>query len=148
MSKHAIDFRAWITGGSETRGLDGWWIVTEGRLSGVSLPDDVLAELTLWVESGTFVLGSDTGTIAVNRDVHPATMDVVATRGPNRGRFVPAIFEHARGMLRICYDLSGRQRPRAFDAPLGSRRFLATYRRVAPVRYQGSGIRFQKVSGS
>jgi uncharacterized protein (TIGR03067 family) len=138
MSKHAIDFRAWIAGGSDTSGLNGWWIVTEARLSGVALPDDVLAGLALWVERGTFVLGPDEGTIAVNRDVHPATMDVVATRGPNRGRFVPAIFEHAGGMLRICYDLSGRQRPPAFDAPLNSRRFLATYRRAA---LAGRGVR-------
>src|SRR5919106_5783973 len=132
MAKHAIDFRAWVTGGSDTSGLNGSWVPTEAWLSGVLLPRDVLAALTLRVESGRFALGEDEGTIAVNRMVSPAAMDVVATRGPNRGRFVPAIFEHAGGMLRICYDLSGRERPREFKAPLGTRRFLATYRRAAP----------------
>jgi uncharacterized protein (TIGR03067 family) len=92
----------------------------------------VLAELTLRVQCGRFVLGCDEGTIAIDRQVHPAAMDVVATHGPNRGRYVPAIFEHAGGMLRICYDLSGRQRPGEFKAPLGTRRFLATYRRAGP----------------
>jgi uncharacterized protein (TIGR03067 family) len=132
MAKHVLDLRAWITGGGDTSGLNGWWVVTEAKLAGVSLPPDALAELHLRVQSGTFTLGHDEGTIAVNRDVHPAAMDVVATSGPNRGRFVPAIFEHAGGLLRICYDLSGRQRPREFDAPTGTRRFLATYRRAAP----------------
>ena len=132
MSNHVADLRAWINGGSDTSGLNGLWIVTDAQLAGVALPVDVLAELTLRVDSGTFVLGCDEGTIAINRAVSPATMDVVATGGPNRGRFVPAIFEHAGGMLRICYDLSGRQRPQEFKAPLGSRRFLATYRRATP----------------
>ena len=129
MSKHLVDLPAWVHGGTETNGLNGWWVVTEAQLDGVPLPADALADLSLHVHSGRFMLGNDEGTIAINRQVHPFAMDVVATRGPNRGRFVPAIFEHAGGMLRVCYDLSGRERPREFNAPLGTRRFLATYRR-------------------
>jgi uncharacterized protein (TIGR03067 family) len=132
MPKQLLDLTAWVSGGTDTQGLNGWWVVTDAQLDGVSLPAEALSELSLRVDHGTFMLGSDQGTIAINRTVHPFAMDVVATRGPNRGRFVPAIFEHAGGMLRICYDLSGRERPREFKAPLGTRRFLATYRRAAP----------------
>jgi uncharacterized protein (TIGR03067 family) len=130
MSTHLTDSRTPFER-SDTSGLNGWWIVIDGQLGGVSLPPDVLAELSLRVDGGMFLLGNDEGMIAVNRHVRPAAMDVVATRGPNRGRFVPAIFEQAGGMLRICYDLSGRQRPPAFSAPLGTRYFLATYRRAS-----------------
>jgi uncharacterized protein (TIGR03067 family) len=112
--------------------LNGWWVVTEAHLGGIRLPADAFAGLTLYVRNGGFVLGSDEGTITLNRDVSPAAMDVVATRGPNKGRFVPAIFEHAGDMLRICYDLSGAERPPDFRAPVGTRRFLATYRRAVP----------------
>ena len=32
--------------------------------------------------------------------------------------------------MRICCDLSGKRRPQEFESPAGTRRFLATYRRV------------------
>ena len=110
--------------------LNGRWLATAAQLGGVRLPDHVLPDLTLHLHAGTFVFGEDTGLIAIDRTRHPAALDLVATGGPNFGRFVPAVFEQAGGMLRICYDLSGRARPDDFRAPLGSRRFLVTYRRA------------------
>jgi hypothetical protein len=104
--------------------------------------------LTLLLQSGTFVFGSDSGIIAVDADHRPPALDVVATAGPNYGRFVPAIFEQAAGMLRICYDLSGRERPREFRAPPGTRRFLVTYRRspltAALDRYAATDVNFAR----
>jgi uncharacterized protein (TIGR03067 family) len=117
----------------ECSGLNGNWIAIGAQLDGVRLPDAVLAELTLHVQSGTFVFGADEGLLTIDRSAHPAAMNVIATSGPNRGRFLPAIFEHAGGMLRICYALSGEERPNDFKAPTGSRRFLVTYRRTSAV---------------
>jgi hypothetical protein len=45
--------------------LNGRW---DAQLGGLRLPDDVLAELTLLLQSGTFVFGSDSGVIAVDAD--------------------------------------------------------------------------------
>jgi uncharacterized protein (TIGR03067 family) len=116
-------------------GLNGRWVAVAAELDGLSLPPDVLAELTLDLQSGTFIFGCDQGIVAIDRKARPYSIDVVATRGPNRGRFVPAIFAQAGGMLRICYDLSGTVRPRHFNAPFGSRRFVVTYRRAIASSY-------------
>jgi uncharacterized protein (TIGR03067 family) len=117
-------------GCADAAALNGRWIATDAELGGVRLPGEVLSELTLHLKAGRFVFGNDSGIIAVDLDHRPHALDVVATAGPNYGRFVPAIFEQAGGMLRVCYDLSGRERPREFRAPLGTRRFLVTYRRA------------------
>lgn len=114
--------------------LNGRWILVEGWLGGVRLPPDALARLTLRIEHGAVAFGGEEGFVSVHRGLGPAALDILTTRGPNRGRLVPAIFERAGGMLRICYDLSGANRPRYFKAPPGTRRFLATYRRAAPER--------------
>ena len=114
--------------------LNGRWAAVGAQLDGIGLPTDLLPDLTLHLHAGTFVFGSDEGLIAINRDAHPPALDVIATSGPNRGRVVPAIFEQAGGMLRVCYALVGRQRPTDFKAPHGSRRFLVTYRRTVPRR--------------
>jgi uncharacterized protein (TIGR03067 family) len=124
--------------------LNGWWVPASARLGGMSLPDDALPELGILLHHGTFVFGSDAGRFALDAAAHPTAIDFLATRGPNRGRLVPGIVEHAGGMLRVCLDLSGAERPRLFDAPPGTRQVLVTYRRAAPVR---CGIDTEAVRG-
>ena len=111
--------------------IDGWWIATAGELGGGPLPFEALTDLPLRVENGMFRFGSDEGRIVVNGPAAPATMDLVLTHGPNRGRVVPAILELSANAMRICCDLSGTRRPTEFKAPAGTRHFLATYHRAA-----------------
>ena len=103
--------------------------MTRGQLGGVRLPHEALDDLTLLLHDGMFELGVDGGTVAIDWHASPWTMDVHVVLGPNRGRFIPAIFECRGATLRICFDLSGSQRPGTFAAPAGTRRFLATYQR-------------------
>jgi len=110
--------------------LDGWWVATAGKLGGVRLPKEALVDLTLRLRNGTFRFGTDEGRTVINRHVQPQTLDIIPTRGPHRGRVVPAIIEITDSSLRICCDLSGTCRPHDFKAPAGTRRFLAKYRRV------------------
>jgi len=98
-----------------------------GELDGVSLPDEALTDLPLLLANGRFRLGSDERRAVINRHVQPRSLDLIPTRGPHRGRIVPAV---KGSSLRICCDLSGASRPGEFIAPAGTRRFLATYRRV------------------
>jgi uncharacterized protein (TIGR03067 family) len=125
---HATSFRA---GNSLVSLLDGRWLVTAGQLGGVRLPDNAFDDLTLTLRNGRFELGQDWGRVGLDCCVTPAALDVLIIDGPNRGRFVPAIVERAGGMLRVCYDLGGTQRPATFRAPAGTRFFLATYRRAS-----------------
>ena len=110
--------------------IDGWWIATDGELGGIPLPNEALTELPLRLQNGAFRLGTDEGRIVLNGHVRPTSLDLVLTRGPNRGRVVPAIYDLNEGGLRLCCDLSGACRPDAFTAPPGTRRFLICYRRT------------------
>lgn len=109
--------------------LDGWWVATDGELGGLPLPAEALSDLPLRLENGTFRLGADTGRTVFNGYARPASLDLILTRGPNRGRIVPAIYDLGAAGLRLCCDLSGACRPDTFSAPAGTRRFLVSYRR-------------------
>jgi uncharacterized protein (TIGR03067 family) len=111
--------------------IDGWWVATAGKLGGVRLPKEALIDLPLRLQNGTFRFGTDEGRTVINRHVQPHALDIIPTRGPHRGRVVPAIIDVTGSALRICCDLSGTSRPDEFTAPRGTRRFLARYRRVA-----------------
>ena len=109
--------------------LDGWWVATNGQLGGFPLPAEALTDLPLRLQNGTFCLGADTGRTVFNGHVRPASLDLILTHGPNRGRIVPAIYDLSAAGLRLCCDLSGACRPDTFTAPAGTRRFLVSYRR-------------------
>jgi len=120
---------------ADVRVLDGWWMAQEACLGGVRLVPEVLPDLTLLLFNGAYFFGEDQGTVDINHHATPATMDVLILRGPNRWRFIPAVFEHTGRVLRICYDLGGGERPPDLTAPAGTRRLSVTYHR-APVHKQ------------
>jgi uncharacterized protein (TIGR03067 family) len=111
------------------RSLDGWWIAHAAMLCGVRLPPDALPGLALLLVNQTLYFGSDIGTIDVDRDLTPATIDILITRGPNRWRFIPGILQQHDKRLRLCLDLSGANRPATFRSLPGSRVLLVTYER-------------------
>lgn len=110
--------------------IDGWWIAIDGELGGIALPKEALTELPLRLQNGAFRLGTDEGRIVLNGHVRPSSLDLILTRGPNRGRIVPSIYDLNADGLRLCCDLSGVSRPETFSAPPGTRRFLVCYRRT------------------
>jgi uncharacterized protein (TIGR03067 family) len=56
-------------------------------------------------------------------------MDIAGAKGPNQGKTIPAIYELNGTMLRICYDLSGKSRPKEFKTLPASQLFLVEYKR-------------------
>ena len=127
-----------------TPDIDGWWVATDGELGGIPLPAEALSDLALRLRKGTFRFGTDEGWIVMNRYAHPQTLDIVPAHGPNRGRVVPAIVQVAGSAMRLCCDLSGRSRPQEFTSPTGTRRFLATYRRVNRLSPEPSTVSLAK----
>jgi uncharacterized protein (TIGR03067 family) len=113
------------------RALDGWWIARHAILGGIALPAELVPELSLLIFNGGFFFGKDEGLLTVDAAAEPAAMDIRIIRGPNRLRFVPAVFALTGDTLRVCYDLAGRERPTDFSAPCGTRRLLVTYQRMA-----------------
>jgi uncharacterized protein (TIGR03067 family) len=115
--------------------LQGRWTPTTAVLGGNPFPDQIRASISLVIDGDRYTTtvgpATDLGALVLDPSASPASMDVRGTEGPNAGRTIPAIYECSDDTLRICYDLSGVQRPTTFESPAGTMHFLVTYTRAA-----------------
>ena len=71
----------------------------------------------------------DKGTVTYNSSADPKEMDIKGVEGPNKGKTFLAIYELDGDKLKICYDLSGKSRPKEFKTQAKTKLFLVTYER-------------------
>jgi uncharacterized protein (TIGR03067 family) len=118
---------------AELKKLEGTWLPTTAEFGGRSWPDEQLKTTKLVIADGKYTVTvsgqDDKGTLKVDPTAKPATMDIVGTEGPNKGRTIPAIYELSGDKLKICYALDGKERPGAFESKMGTRLFLVEYKR-------------------
>jgi uncharacterized protein (TIGR03067 family) len=116
--------------------VEGAWLPSAAELAGKTFPDEVRKSIKLVIEDGKYTvsLGKavDKGTIKLNTAAKPKELDITGTDGPNKGKKILAIYERDGDTLRICYDLSGKGRPKAFKTNEGTQLFLVTYKREKP----------------
>ena len=121
--------------GADTTGdkLDGVWLPSSAELGGEKFPDAVRKTIKLVIKKGhyTVTVGNavDKGTVKVNRTAKPKKLDIIGTEGPNKGKTILAIYERKGDTLRVCYDLTGKSRPKKFKTREGTQLFLVTYKR-------------------
>jgi uncharacterized protein (TIGR03067 family) len=108
--------------------MDGVWIPMEAELGGNKIAAGALSSFELAIRNGTYEVPGDVGKIELSES-DPRAMDVVGTGGPNKGKTLFAIYELDGDTLRICYDLSGTERPKEFATEQGTKLFLVRYRR-------------------
>jgi uncharacterized protein (TIGR03067 family) len=115
------------------RKMQGTWKPATAELAGKPFPDDVLKTMKLILADGkyTVMVGErpDEGAMKLDSSKSPRAMDIVGTKGPNQGKSIPAIYELNGSTLKICYDLSGKSRPKEFKTLPGSQLFLVEYKR-------------------
>lgn len=120
----------------DARLLEGTWLPTTAELDGKPLPDGgrQAMKLTIAGDKYTVHVGekTDKGTVKLDAAKTPRAMDITGTDGPNQGRTILAIYEVGKDELKVCYDLTGKDRPTEFKAPPDSKRFLVTYKREKP----------------
>ncbi len=116
--------------------LQGTWLPSTAELGGKSFPDEVRKTIKLVVKDDkyTVTVGKqvDQGTVKLNPSAKPKAMDITGTDGPNKGKTILAIYERDGDTLRVCYDLSGKNRPTEFKTREGTQLFLVTYKREKP----------------
>ena len=130
----AVILIAWPARGDDPKADDkpiqGTWNLTEAELAGMKLP---LKDLTLTLDNGKYEVKApgelDKGTYTIDAAKKPKHVDVKGTEGPNQGKTYPGIYELDGDTLKICYDLSGKARPKEFKTAAGTQLFLATYKR-------------------
>ena len=113
--------------------MQGTWAPTAGELAGEKFPDNILKTIKLVIKDNTYEVGvgeqTDRGTVKLDPAAKPKTMDITGTDGPNKGKTLVAIYELSGDTLKVCYDLTGKDRPKEFKTKAGTQLFLVTYKR-------------------
>jgi uncharacterized protein (TIGR03067 family) len=113
--------------------IEGTWLPSEAELGGKKFPDEVRKTIKLVVKGDdyTVTVGTkpDRGTCKRDPSAKPKALDIKGTDGPNKGKTILAIYERDGDTLCICYDLSGKSRPKEFCTKEGTQLFLVTYKR-------------------
>jgi uncharacterized protein (TIGR03067 family) len=120
-------------GGEEAKLLEGTWRLVKGEIHGAALPTDEKHPITLEISGDHYKLTAespDEGSVRLFPDKSPKAMDIMGTKGPNKGKTFPAIYELKGDELKVCYDLSGKERPKTFESSSENQHFLAIYERV------------------
>jgi uncharacterized protein (TIGR03067 family) len=119
--------------GKADSGMDGTWLPSTAELGGQAFPEEVRKSIRLVIKEGkyTVTLGKqeDHGTCKLDAIAKPKALDVTGTEGPNKGKTILAIYERDGDKLTVCYDLSGKARPKEFATKQGTQLFLVTYMR-------------------
>jgi micrococcal nuclease len=133
-------FVAWLSHAPEINAFhqphatDGIWHPISAVLGGEDVPKTVRDNIVLKLAGDQYsvtVNGTpDKGRCVVDTTTTPSRLTITGTAGPNQGKILLAIFEVTKdGILRVCYDLNGKEFPEEFLAPRGSTRYLVEYRR-------------------
>jgi uncharacterized protein (TIGR03067 family) len=116
--------------------LDGTWLPEKAELAGQPFPDEVRKTIKLVINGDKYTVtvgqAVDKGTVKRMPKATPKEMDITGTDGPNKGKTFLAIYERKGDTLRVCYDLSGKERPKEFKTAAGSQLFLVEYKRQKP----------------
>ena len=117
----------------DTKAVQGNWKPVKAELAGQPMTDAVLKSISLKLDNGKYEVfvgeEPDRGTYTLDSTAKPKSMTIMGTDGPNHGKTFPAIYELKGDTLRICYDLSGVQRPTEFKSVAGTQLYLVTYNR-------------------
>ena len=110
--------------------VDSW----STRLASFRTADIRSVKLVIKGDRYTVTVGKqlDRGTVKLDPEAKPKALDITGTDGPNKGKTIRAIYERDGDTLRVCYDLSGKGRPKEFKTSEGTQLFLVTYKRQKP----------------
>jgi uncharacterized protein (TIGR03067 family) len=120
--------------GTDIKDLEGTWLPLSGEIAGKKYPDEVLKTIKLVLKDDkyTVTVGDliDEGTCKIDPSKSPKALDIKGTKGPNEGKTILAIYDLKKDTLRVCYDLSGKERPAEFATKADTSLFLLTYKRA------------------
>jgi uncharacterized protein (TIGR03067 family) len=126
---HADDKTAGVS-----KKLIGTWHLQKGVMAGSVMPRESLTMIRLELTEGKYRLAGaespDVGTWKVVPNTKPMGIDITGTDGPNKGRTILGIVEVRGETMKVCYELSGKARPKKFESKPKTLLFLAEYKRV------------------
>jgi uncharacterized protein (TIGR03067 family) len=119
---------------SDMKKLEGVWTPIAMEIGGTKMDAAVFKESKMTLSAGTYsvVMNQtvDQGTFQIDTSKKPFTLDLTGTKGPNKDKTFPAIYDFDGEFLRICYDLSGKTRPTEFKATQENGFLLSVFKPV------------------
>jgi uncharacterized protein (TIGR03067 family) len=120
-----------VLASASLKGIQGTWKPTAGSISGDPLPKTMLDKIVLIIKGDAYDYDEGPGhDIGMLKEIpgKPLGLDIVGTKGPNKGRTFHAIYKLEGSLLTIYYALKG-DRPKSFSEK-GTTTLLMTYRRA------------------
>jgi uncharacterized protein (TIGR03067 family) len=121
----------------EWKKFNGTWIAIGLEKDGEKLAEEQIKSLKLQLilkdDKYTVKMDDkviDSGTSKPDPTTKPKTIDVMPSEGPNKGKMIKGIYELDGDTLRVCYDLEGKGRPKAFATKADSGQVLIVYKRA------------------
>ena len=106
-----------ISANADFKKIQGAWKASSGQIGGKDLPKALLEKMVLVIKDETYDYdeghGHDVGLLKSVKDLKEG-MDIVGTKGPNKGKIYLTIFKLDGKNLVILYGLDGK-RPKSFD---------------------------------
>jgi uncharacterized protein (TIGR03067 family) len=113
----------------------GTYVPTEMTVAGQMAPADQLSAIKLTVGDGKYKVeinneGAESGTYTVDTSKKPVRMVITATDGPNKGKKILAITEVKDDMMKVCYDVEGKEYPTEFKSTKDNKYLLVVYKKM------------------
>ena len=112
--------------------LQGTWYIATLEMNGAEAPPSGSIEIKGSGFKSEGVGAIYEGTIKVDAKKKPHAIDLVFTKGPEKGNVNAGIFELTRGGWRLCLNTRGTERPRKFSSTDGEGFAVETLTRKKP----------------
>ena len=111
----------------------GTWVFESVEVGGEKLALDALKGAGLTIDGNKFTAkekeGAVHGTYKVDLSKKPKTIDVTFSDGPEKGKTMLGIYELDGDTYKVCFDISGKERPTKFESKKGTMLVLETLKR-------------------
>lgn len=119
----------------QNRHLAGTWFCVSATVDGKPLPDGMVKLLRLTLVGNKYQTrkGDDVlfdSSYTVDPSTSPKRINILGTEGALAGKEALGIYSIQDDTLRICYILTGKTRPTAFESPIGSGAYSLVWKRM------------------
>ena len=115
--------------------VQGTWSCVSGKISGTVISEPTVHKLKLVMTEQEYTSKSEeetlfSGAYELDPTANPKTIDIMATEGENKGKAAKGIYSLEGDNFRLCYTMSGQERPPEFVSKPGSGVYLVVWKRA------------------
>jgi uncharacterized protein (TIGR03067 family) len=122
----------------EYGGFEGTWRVVSLEIEGMKLPEKAIKDARLIIKGKEFTMKEQIATyrghFTIDPRKKPKTIDLKFTAGPEKGNTSYGIYELKGDELKLCLTITGKKRPKKFEARPKSGHGFEVLKRVKPKR--------------